>query len=210
MTFPMPSLTFRPLSILVTCAMLAACGSGSNTPNSGAANLAGTGNPGDVTSPLLATNVAAAASASASTAAVTDVRFQNTGSVAQTNSPFTFGQVFVSGQINATDVLSGRLDDGTTIPLQLDIKATNPDGSVRHAIISGILPTVAANAQRTMTLVKGGTGATTAAATVSTMAQVGLHGVVPCQDRWRRLLRFGRRFAENDGADDLAERWRHE
>lgn len=172
MKFATPSLAFRPLSILVTCAALAACGSGSNTATS-SASLAGNGDPGAVTSPLLATNVVATTSTSASAAAITDVRFQNTGTVAQINSPFTFGQVFVSGQINSTDVLSGRLDDGTVVPLQVDVKATNPDGSVRHAIISGILPTVAANAQRTMTLLKGGMAPAAAAATVSTMLKSG-------------------------------------
>ncbi len=85
---------------------------------------------------------------------VTDVRLQNTGNVAQANAPVTFGQVFAAGNLLKNEMLVGRLENGTMVPLQLDVKAYHPDGSVRHAVISAILPGLAVNEMRTMTLLK--------------------------------------------------------
>lgn len=85
---------------------------------------------------------------------VTDVRIQNTTGVAQVNTPVTFGQVFAMGDLPQGYSLVGRLDDGTKVPLQLDVKALHPDGSVRHAIVSGILPGLAASQVRAMSLMK--------------------------------------------------------
>lgn len=93
--------------------------------------------------------------------AITDVRFQNTSAtVTQNNVPETFGQVFAPGALKPTDALTGRLEDGTTVPLQVDVKATHADGSVRHAIISAIVPSIAPAKVRTMSLIKGGTAPT--------------------------------------------------
>ena len=86
-------------------------------------------------------------------AALTDVRLESTGS-AQTNMPFTFGQVFPVGALNATDGLAAKLADGTVLPLQVDVKATHANGSVRHAIISGVLPSLATGQTQTLTLYK--------------------------------------------------------
>ena len=85
---------------------------------------------------------------------VTDVRIQNTSAAAQVNTPVTFGQVFAVGDLPQGYSLVGRLDDGTKVPLQLDVKALHPDGSVRHAIVSGILPGLAASQTRAMSLMK--------------------------------------------------------
>jgi hypothetical protein len=101
---------------------------------------------------LLAALLAASAAAAG---AITDVRFQNTGA-AQANVPVTFGQVFAAGDMKKSDVLVGKLD-GATVPLQVDVKATHADGSVRHAIISAIVPKLAAGATGTMTINTGGT-----------------------------------------------------
>lgn len=87
---------------------------------------------------LLAAAVFLAASTAAA-AQVTDVRLQNTGTAAQTAVPITFGQVFVVGDVKKTDVLTGSLA-GAAVPLQVDVKATHTDGSVRHAIISAVVP----------------------------------------------------------------------
>lgn len=58
----------------------------------------------------------------------------------QEAAPVTFGQVFARGELKPSDGLSGKLPDGGVVPLQVDVKARHPDGSVRHAIISAILP----------------------------------------------------------------------
>jgi hypothetical protein len=80
------------------------------------------------------------------------VRIENTGA-AQTNVPFTFGQVFKVGALKPGAGLAAQVD-GATVPLQVDYKATHSDGSVRHAIVSGILPKLAAGATAALQLVE--------------------------------------------------------
>ena len=181
MNFATQFLTLRRLSIVATCAALAACGGGGASAPASSPTLTATApDTSTVTAASTATATAAgststsAAAVALSANAITDVRLQNTDTVnVQTSLPFTFGQVFVPGQLGAADILTGRLEDGSTVPLQIDVKATHPDGSVRHAIISGILPSVAAGAQRTMSLVKGGAAPSTSLATVSTLTRAG-------------------------------------
>jgi len=107
-------------------------------------------------------------------APLTDVRLQNTGS-AQTNVPFTFGQVFAAGALSSTDGLAAKLADGTVLPLQMDVKTTNADGSVRHAIISGVLPVLAAGQTQTLNLVKSAT-APKSTVTLQGLLSAGLTG----------------------------------
>ncbi|MDB5748661.1 MAG: hypothetical protein JWP72_3509 [Massilia sp.] len=85
---------------------------------------------------------------------VTDVRVENTSAAARENVPVTFGQVFAVGHLLPADSLVGRFDNGVSIPLQLDVKATHPDGSVRHAVVSGIVPSLAAGEGRALSLMK--------------------------------------------------------
>ena len=106
------------------------------------------------------TAVAAPSNTAATTTAytvfgmVTDVRIQNTTAAVQASLPVTFGQVFAAGDLQPADSLVGRFDNGTEIALQLDVKATHPDGSVRHAVVSGIVPSMNANETRTLSLMK--------------------------------------------------------
>jgi hypothetical protein len=74
---------------------------------------------------------------------VTDIRFQSTSATAQANLPVTFGQVFAVGHVSSAQTIAGRLADGGTVPLQVDVKARHADGSVRHAIMSAKLPALA-------------------------------------------------------------------
>jgi len=71
----------------------------------------------------------------------------------QFNVPVTFGQVFRKGDVSSNSTLTGRLINGSTIPLQVDKKATYDDGSLRHAIITTILPSLEANENKTLELV---------------------------------------------------------
>ena len=75
--------------------------------------------------------------------AITDIVVENTASAEQLDTPLTFGQVFAVGAMSATARLSGVRDDGTAVPLQMDVKATHADGSVRHAVLSAVLPRLA-------------------------------------------------------------------
>jgi hypothetical protein len=110
-----------------------------------------------VTMPVTAAPSVPVVTAPATLAVITDVRLQNTDSTAQTSVPVTFGQIFAVGHVRTTDVLVGRLENNTLIPLQMDIKARHADGSVRHAIFSAIIPSIAGNSAPTMALIKNAT-----------------------------------------------------
>ena len=191
-------LTLRRLSIVVASSALAACGAGSDQTASGsmtqtAAKLNSNGlAKGKLTGPITTTvpvttvpvttepvtTTPGTTDTTISATGITDVRIENTSAtVAQSNVPVTFGQVFAQGNLLATDKLTGRLEDGTVVPLQVDVKATHPDGSVRHAIISAVVPSIAAANVRTMSLVKGGT-APTGTVTVDSLMQTGFNASV--------------------------------
>jgi hypothetical protein len=84
---------------------------------------------------------------------ITDIKIQNTAA-AQTNVPFTFGQIFAVGNLQPSEGLVAKLADGSVVRLQTDVKATHADGSVRHAVISGVLPALAAGQVLTLELAK--------------------------------------------------------
>jgi hypothetical protein len=146
-------------SVVLLAAGVAACGGGaaSSTGTGSTVSLA-TVSTGYVPKPIPPTtldpSVPSAGGTSAQAGAViTDVRIQNTGA-AQTNVPFTFGQVFAVGQLQPSEGLAAKLADGTVMPLQVDVKATHADGSVRHAIISGVLPSLDAGKTQKLDLAK--------------------------------------------------------
>ena len=85
---------------------------------------------------------------------ITGVTVENTAGE-QTRIPLTFGQVFAPGDLPRGAGLSGKLADGSILPLQVDVKATHPDGSVRHAVISALLPRLAKGQSTGIALVKG-------------------------------------------------------
>jgi hypothetical protein len=68
--------------------------------------------------------------------------------------PVTFGQVFAPGDLKRGETLTGRLADGRTVPLQVDVKATHADGSVRHAVLSALLPGAGKSGSQSLALVK--------------------------------------------------------
>lgn len=63
----------------------------------------------------------------------------------QSSVPLTFGQTFAPGAVPAGQTLALTID-GAPTPLQVDPKATHGDGSLRHAVLTTILPSLAANA----------------------------------------------------------------
>ena len=82
---------------------------------------------------------------SAHAAVVTD-RIISESRQTQTNVPVTFGQVFKSGDVPRGTALIATLD-GHPVSLQVDAKATNPDGSLRHAILTAVLSSLPARAK---------------------------------------------------------------
>lgn len=73
----------------------------------------------------------------------------------QTSVPVTFGQVFSPGEIPTDTLIAVRLADGTQslLPSQVTKKATHADGSLRHAVITTRIPSMAANSQQDIEIV---------------------------------------------------------
>ena len=82
--------------------------------------------------------------ASAHAAVVTD-HVISESSHAQKNVPVTFGQVFKDGDVPKGATLTATLD-GQPVSLQVDPKATNPDGSLRHAVLTLVVPSLTGKA----------------------------------------------------------------
>ncbi len=59
--------------------------------------------------------------------------------------PLTFGQAFAVGDVPAGQSLSATFN-GAAVPVQVDAKARHADGSLRHAVITTILPDLPAYA----------------------------------------------------------------
>ena len=93
----------------------------------------------------------------AGSSTITDIKIVDTSGLAHTKVPVTFGQVFAAGDFPQGRSLLGMMGDGSVIPLQVDAKALNADGSVRHAVISGVLPQLAGGATRTISFVTSAT-----------------------------------------------------
>lgn len=77
-------------------------------------------------------------------ATITNVRVASTSGSAQANVPITFGHVFAQGHLMPNQSISGSLPGGVSVPLQIDVKATHTDGSIRHSIVSGVIPSLPA------------------------------------------------------------------
>ena len=72
----------------------------------------------------------------------------------QNNVPVTFGQVFKAGDVPAGATLTASLN-GQPITLQVDTKARNPDGSLRHAVLTAMVPSLQGSATLPLTLATG-------------------------------------------------------
>lgn len=155
------------LILLISLAGLAACGGGNapvqapSLPQASAARLPAPDASGLPTaSPVVLPGQTAAALRQGARRAmegsdiVTDITLENTGSTEQKGAPLTFGQVFAPGHLGADDTLRGELGDGSTVPLQVVVKARHPDGSARHALISLLAPALAPGQARSIALAR--------------------------------------------------------
>jgi len=88
------------------------------------------------------------------TGGITGVVIESTARDDQDEVPVTFGQVFAPGDLPRGAGLAAKLPDGSLLPLQLDVKASHPDGSVRHAVVSLIVPRLRADKDLGLALVK--------------------------------------------------------
>ena len=69
----------------------------------------------------------------------------------QPDVPVTFGQVFKKGDVPRGASLMATLD-GRPVALQVDPKATNPDGSLRHAVLTVMVPSLSGNTESPLAL----------------------------------------------------------
>jgi len=72
------------------------------------------------------------------------------------NYPLTFGHVFKKGDVK--DTVSVKVN-GVVLPTQCDIKRHWSDGSIKHAVVSVILPKIESNQDLTLEIIAGGTNA---------------------------------------------------
>jgi hypothetical protein len=93
---------------------------------------------------------------------LTDLQVVDTSSSAQTNVPITFGQVFKVGELTTGTSVAGTGTVNGSIPLQVNVKATHGDGSVRHAIISAVLPNLGSGQTETISFTNAAMGSVTA------------------------------------------------
>lgn len=89
------------------------------------------------------------------------ITFESLAATDQMKLPFTFGQPFAAGDFPAGIGLAARVVGQPDLPLQVDVKTTYPDGSVCHALISGIFPAIAAGAKVSAMLVPAKAGTVT-------------------------------------------------
>jgi YetA-like protein len=174
------------------CAALSACGAGSGVDSaSNAAVSASTSGPA-TTAGSLVTNVlngpitttvtppgTPAGSNNAVQTSVTTVQLTSSATSSQTNPAATFGQVFAQGDVPDGQTLVGKTASGATVPLQVDVKARHPDGSLRHAVVTVQLPGTSPKQAETVTLYRtAATAAATSQASPATLLSAGFSASV--------------------------------
>jgi hypothetical protein len=88
------------------------------------------------------------------------VKLHSTSSSAQSNVPITFGHIFKEGDLPAAGAaVQLRAADSSIIPCQLDVRVRYADESVLHAVLSCILPSLAANSANVFQIVRAAPGA---------------------------------------------------
>ncbi|WLI88935.1 hypothetical protein Q4S45_19865 [Massilia sp. R2A-15] len=159
--------TFPRLIALICTTSLVACGGGG----------AGASSALDAAAPAATTVMGAtftsigsptlAPVAKKTSVPVTSATLESTTKAAQSQVPVTFGQVFAKGDVQPNVEMVGVLPDGSTIALQVDAKANHADGSLRHAVLSAVMPQLAPGQSTVISLNKT---STTRAAQSSTPA----------------------------------------
>ncbi len=86
--------------------------------------------------------------------AATSVEFENAGEASLPAGVVTFGQVFLKGEIPSGSGLVAKTVR-TTIPAQIDVKTTWPDGSAKMAVVAVERPTLAAGRSASYELLRG-------------------------------------------------------
>ncbi|KPA15414.1 conserved hypothetical protein, secreted [Candidatus Magnetomorum sp. HK-1] len=75
-----------------------------------------------------------------------------TAGITSTQIPITFAQPLIKGDVSNEHTLKVLASDSSPLTIQVDNKVSYPDGSLKHALISFVLPELAANQTQTFTL----------------------------------------------------------
>ncbi len=126
------------------------------TGSSGSSGSGGTTPPPPVIPPLPPGSLVSAPSIPQPTAAgdIVGLVLQNNQSSVLAAREITFGQEFAAGQVLPGTQLVADIN-GTLIPVQMDIKTTNSDGSVAMAVLTMQQPALAANSSVDVLLQSG-------------------------------------------------------
>ncbi|KRB83566.1 hypothetical protein [Duganella sp. Root198D2] len=104
------------------------------------------------------------ASGAAVAAQLPSLQVSDASAQAQAGLPVTVGHVFAKGDVKPGETITASVR-GVAIPLQADVKATHADGSMRHAVLTAVLPQLGSGetaevalATMPMPVPSGGTG----------------------------------------------------
>ena len=107
------------------------------------------------------------------------VTIQNRSNSSLSNTPLTFGQVFSVGEIGKGESIDARIvETGQALTIQSDAKATHNDESLRHTVLSTVLPSINANEKLTVELSAGSGTGTTSAINLADLLATGYDAVV--------------------------------
>lgn len=118
----------------------------------------------------------------------------------------TFGQIFKEGDVPAGATLRATLD-GHTIPIQVDRKATHADGSLRHAVITVLVPELSASARRLITLSTGGEAATGSPVSLDDLLATSFDAQVSLQVGSQTLTASARQLLEQAQSQGSCRPW---
>jgi len=117
------------------------------------------------------------AAGNAMAAELPSMQIIESASQAQCGVPLTLGQVFAKGDVKAGQSVAAMLN-GAPVPLQADIKARHDDGSLRHAVLTAVLPKLAASETATLQLAVVPAPAPSNGAGADALLSTGFHAVV--------------------------------
>lgn len=92
---------------------------------------------------------------------IATVNVEEVSGASDSGIPITFGHVFRTGDVPAGATLTARTAGGSSvsIPLQVDRKTAHPDGSLRFAVMTAVVPSLAASERASIELVSTASGA---------------------------------------------------
>ncbi len=106
---------------------------------------------------------------------ITTMIIREKAGVTTQNYPLTFGHIFKEGTVS--QAVAVRVE-GQILPTQFDIKRRYPDNSVKHGVISVILPTVQAGRDLEITLVAAPENNSSAAMTKAQILETGVQSEI--------------------------------